>query len=453
MSTFQGVDSVGLHVDPRKLFSVLLLKAGFGKYENAYFHDVWRKVMSFSPLDEEETTNIYYERKRFVAYYDDDPVTIDFTHNGKQLVVPDGQKTAILDRINASTVDPFGAPANTIWEKSGRFGDAGSLIVVFVKGDAEGELYELSATPDFPIPFVAVVVKGDHWHNVIVRAMTQLWAYLATEPTGRSDYFKAVNSGFDHVRPNVVLVTDTQRLALQGGLSIADAIGAGPDAWSMSTLSKLTFIAHPTAGATPDETVRKASGKVQLVEGAAGFRLNAFRADFDCLMRRKPYSTGLPIQDGQAQFCTTCFNYLRGQIVSNRNHSLESSRVLLDSQHPLTDTINWKKIDKLKTAVGTQATLTISGPRGGKWEYLYALDANYGLKISTVRLHDLKGILYGPVMDVFDHIGFNGVAVKFADESTERKLAFADAFGNTKSPPVFEDLQTAQNPLYLRGSG
>ena len=451
MSVFQGVDFVALHVDPRNLFSVLLLKAGFGKFENAFFHDNWRKVLGFSPLDEDATNHNYYEQRRFVAYYDDDPVAIDFQHDGKRLVAPQAQQKAILDRVNASTIDPSGMAANLVWTPTGRFGDSGCLIVVLVKGDTEGELYELSPTPDIPIPFVAVVVKGDHWHNVVVRAMMQVWAYLGDEYELAGDPYLIANvSGFDHRRPNVILVNSGQRAALLASVPLAQAVDVSPDGWNISKNSKLPFVAHPNGGATPDETVRKANGKVQLVEGAAGYRLNAFRSDFDCLMRRKPYSAGLPIQDAEARFCSACFEYLRAEILSNRNHSLTSSRVLLDSQHPATDKVVWKKNDKLKTAIGTQATPTLNGPLGAKWEYTYRLDADYGLKLSGIKLHDLKGILYGPVMDVFDHIGFNGLAVKFAGENA-RKLSFADAFANPKSPPVFEDLQNANDPMLLRG--
>ncbi|MEO8153872.1 MAG: hypothetical protein ABI605_12435 [Rhizobacter sp.] len=449
MAEFQAVDSVGVAADPKLKFSVLLLKAGFGRWE-LNFHDTWKKVMAFSPFDQDVSFNIQFDRKQFVAYSDDVPLDIAFQTSGGQLVVPQAQQSAVLDRLAASTV-AGGIPARTIWESAGRFGDYGSLVVVLVKGNAPAEFYQLSPSPSCPMPFVAVVVNGDDYHQVIVRAMAQAWALLGDEYELPDNDFLASNLvHYDHRRPNVILLDAGQRTKLQAGQKFLSVVDSIADGWNISGTTSLKFNAHPNNGVTPDDTYRAASGQTQLVEGAAGYRLNAFRSDFDCLMRRKPYSTTLPIQDKRARFCNVCSEILRARIVANRNHDRSQRRVLLDSQRPLVDTIFWQKVDKSKAAIGTQVALNVVGSRGAKWEYSYRLDAELGLKISGVKLHDLNGILFGPVMDIFDHIGFNGLAVKFANES-EHALSIADAFANKTTPPVFEDLQSAFDKIYLRG--
>lgn len=461
MGSFTTIQSPGFGNTPRGRFSVLLLAAGYelGKIFSLA-DDAWKKVMQLHPFQSEETFNADFARKRFCAYTDLDPLDIDFTFDGKRLVVPEAQEGRVLERIDTSTVPlnftdrtkPKEWAARIVWDPEGRFGDWGSLIVVLVKGDTEGELYQLSPAPGFPIPFVAVVVTGDHWHKVIARAIAQVWGYLGDEYEESGDgYLKSGSSRLDRRRPNVLLVDDSQRSELESGKKLLSVITAPPTGWHVSKKDVLAFHSHPNNGASPDETVRKPSDKIQLVEGAAGFRLNAFRSDFDCLMRRKPYSTGLPIQDKDAAFCRVCREVLDGLIVSNRDRSLETKRILLDSQRPRPDTVYWKTIDTVKNVTsGYNRELENVGATAVKWGYKLRVDDSAGLTITDVTLSGLEGSIYAAKTSLFESIGFRDLDVKMKGDS-RRTLSIADSFANKKTPPVLETFSDAHDKGYLRG--
>ncbi len=463
MPSLIAIQPTGEDETPATKFNVLFLVAGVDSSKTLQIAtSAWNQALTVAPLLQRRPLP---PSRAFAVYCDVAPIAIDFQFDGKRLVVPDAQKNAVLDRINAQTVrlnllaraGPRTWPARRVWDPPGRLGpDGGSLIVVLAPGTAQGELYQLTASPDFPMPFVAVTMFGDQWHKVIVRAIAQAMAYLDDEyEMPGADFQTATTDLSDRAHTNVLLLSDSDRaLLLNGTFKFHDVIklnGGYARGWLVDRNTVLPLVQHPTAGATPDETVRKAVGGIQLVEGGAGYRLRAIRCDFDCLMRRKPYSTQLPIQDKDAQFCRVCNNILSLAVTRKLpSFDWEKQRILLDSQRPLTDVIYWKRVVKSAPRRGTVTPELRTGPRGANWDFKWAVDDTLGFKVTDLKLHDLPGVIYGPAMNIFAQLGFKNLFVKFAGEDAHA-LPFVDAFNNTKTPATLEVLDQADNPKYLAG--
>jgi hypothetical protein len=98
-----------------------------------------------------------------------------------------------------------------VWPEQGRVGRVGSLVAVLVKGDTPGELYQLTSTPRYPVPLVAVVVTGDHWGKVIVRALAQTFAQLADEFELPGPEILRAPLQLVEPRPNVRIISDGER--------------------------------------------------------------------------------------------------------------------------------------------------------------------------------------------------------------------------------------------------
>ena len=170
---------------PEACFSVLFLVNGFTAQASVPLATVvWDQVISTSPFDWEKTA--HPSKRRFAAYCDPEPLAINFQFDGKRLVVPQAQQSAVLDRIRTRKVPsniakPPEFNVGSVWEAHGRFGQHGKLVVVLVETDREAELYQLSPAPEFPLPFVAVGAFGTQYHKVVARALGQMFAHLTDE--------------------------------------------------------------------------------------------------------------------------------------------------------------------------------------------------------------------------------------------------------------------------------
>ena len=459
------IQSPGVDQTPASRFSVLFLVAGIDVTKISAIpiaKNAWDQVQTVAPLLQKRPLP---PSTAFAVFCDAAPIGITFQQQGKQLVVPDAQKSAILDRINQQTLRLFEStqavppvwPARRVWDPVAQLGEeGGSLVVVLNPSLVEGEFYQLTSTPDCPMPFVAVNMFGANWHKVIVRAIAQTMAFLDDEYELPGDENRGATVDIsDRARTNVILVTDTDRTALLNGTSkfhdVVKLTGNFARGWLVGKDTVLPFVKHPSDGAAPDTTLRKATGGIRLVEGGAGYRLRAFRCDVDCLMRRKPYSTELPIQDPDAEFCRVCNNIMSLAVTRKLpSFDWEKQRVLLDSQRPVTDMVSWKNVAKSSPARGAVTPELLVGPRGAVWDFKWSLDDTLGFKVTDLKLHDLPGVIYAPTMNIFAQLGFRNLLVKFAGE-TGRALPFPEAFGNTKTPPVFEILSQPDNPKYIAG--
>jgi hypothetical protein len=459
------IQSPGVDQTPASRFSILFLVAGIDITKISAIpiaKNAWDQVQSVAPLLHKRPLP---PSSAFAVFCDAEPIGITFQQQGKQLVVPDAQKSAILDRINQQTLRLYEStqaippvwPARRVWDPVANLGEeGGSLVVVLNPSLVEGEFYQLTSTPDCPMPFVAVNMFGANWHKVIVRAIGQTMAFLDDEYELPGDE----NSGptmdiSDRARTNVILLTDSDRALLVNNTNkfhdVIKLTGNFARGWLVGKDAVLPFVKHPSDGAAPDNTLHKATGGIRLIEGGAGYRLRALRCDVDCLMRRKPYSTDLPIQDTNAEFCQVCNNIMSLAVTRKLpSFDWEKQRVLLDSQRPVTDMVYWKHVVKSSPTRGAVTPELRVGPRGATWDFKWSLDDTLGFKVTDLKLHDLSGVIYAPTMNIFAQLGFRNLLVKFAGESP-RALAFADAFGNTKTPPVFEILDQPDNPKYIAG--
>ena len=155
------------------------------------------------------------------------------------------------------------------------------------------ELYQLDATSDDQVPFVAVnVVPGGDWPLVLARAIAQNLAGLGDEYELEGDGFAQPPEGaVSQLAPNVLTISDTQRQALVGGGAVAATAPQVLAAWSIPPAAAVDFVEHTAASANPipawnGVTQSYALGDFHLVEGGDGFRTHVLRCDKDCLMRR-----------------------------------------------------------------------------------------------------------------------------------------------------------------------
>ncbi len=346
--------------------------------------------------------------------------------------------------------------ASSIWTTYGDVGRQSALVAILKKGSSPGELYDLgelyqiNAAPKASIPMVAVIVTGmselDLWSELIVRAIGQTLGGLADEYELDGSDFASVPDGVWSPPPNVVFISDNQRGRLAGGESSRSVLPNLCYQWPIAKTDTLKFYPHndPTPNPT---TTPKGNGSIQLVEGGERYRKNALRCDFDCLMRRMPNSTQLPIQD-QVSFCKVCQHILRGVISDSPDFNMQNAgRILLDSQHLLYDTVKWSSINKIDLKKQT-FPLTF-GPFGGgpKWSFDIEVNNTNGLKITNLRLSDRPGDPFAAATataqaaDVMQSIEFtdltNPLSVTF-ESDPPTTLNIVDAMTNNLAPPHLE---------------
>jgi hypothetical protein len=154
----------------------------------------------------------------------------------------------------------------------------------------------------------------------------------------------------------------------------------------VSSTGSLTFFPRGPSDSPPP--AQPWNGKVQLVEGGAGYRHRALRCDFDCVMRRMPYSSTQPIQ-AQIQFCKVCRSTLRQAINENPFYSWSRS-MFLDSQRLKYDLTGWTSVSarSLKSQPLTETINATAGPNRPHWSCQVAVDDTNGLTITDLRLKD-----------------------------------------------------------------
>ena len=230
---------------------------------------------------------------------------------------------------------------------------------------------------------------------------------------------------------------------------------AGFSRWPITPGAALPFTVHQ--GNDANTTKQTANRGISLIEGGGGFRFNAVRADFDCIMRRTPYSTTLPIQD-PSSFCKVCFHFLRSGLMGNPGfNALTPGSIEIDRQRLLFDQVGWT--DRPAAVVSTPAQpkqlaatdIGLSEPdRRPNWQFDAAVTAAEGLKISRLKLlnRDVWRDPFFNASEVARSILFKDLSVAYRvngpqDTLQTKQLTYADAF-NAKDGVSFR--------VYRRGS-
>jgi hypothetical protein len=435
------------------MFTLLLLGQGFDQRPPApQFVDVataaWDAITKTSPFS--AVVALRASKPTFAAYVDYHASDLGFRQRGATIDVDPAKKNNLKSYLANATlkVPVAGEPDRLVnclevWPEQGRAGRTGSLVAVLVKGTQPGELYQIKAAPNYPVPVVAVVVSGDQWHKPIVRAIAQSMAHLADEfelpgPTFRKAPIQLVDP-----RPNVIVISDDQREKLRGGATAQQVVDI-PNTWNIGPSTRVAF--HPHPGEEPNvDTSRRGGRGGKLIEGAATYRFNALRCDFDCLMRRQPNSVALPIQAAGVEFCAACENAVREQI-NNRGSNVLGLPARIDSQAPLCDSVRWKTSTQRSTTLHLPFTLE-AGTRP-KWSAQVDCDPVLGLRLQAVELKDRPLDPFNGATLVFNTIGFGDLKVKFAGEP-EQTLSFQAALQNTTHEPQLLELRDATSKGYL----
>jgi hypothetical protein len=433
---------------PVQVFSLLLLTQGYtlgGEFMDAV-KAAWDAIQRTPPFT--DLAKLDHAKQSVAVYADQFAPDLGLVQTGDRLEVDEAKKDNLRNYLATNKVrvrvpsGDFDQAASEIWPEDGRVGRLGSLVAVIVKGNKPGELYQLTSNPRYPVPLVAVVATGQYWTNVIVRGVAQTFGVLADEFELPGIDFKRAPHQLVEPRPNIVIITDEERTKLVGGAKPQDVVRI-PFGWAISTTTPVSF--HPHFGDEPDTRLQRASAGARLVEGGAGYRFGALRCDFDCLMRRTPNSSTLPIQAAGVEFCTACFSALREQVNSwQSNDFTRRPRILLDSQRPLCDTVGWNRAADLNDTPAFDIELGAQP----SWSCHVEHGAQHGMRLSDVRLKNRPGDPFAAVEQIFKSIEFKDIKVKFAG-MPERVLPFSEAFANTKAKPSMVVMRDGLSKGYL----
>jgi len=426
---------------PLSTYSVLFVAQGYSRFELfEVFQQAWGRICDIEPLTclKPDWRNGWTSAMN--AYYaSDSALDLGMTTSGSRLSIPPAgfeRLTAYLSRSRVRD-DETDIDAARIWPTYDSAGIRRNLVAVVKKAASPAELYQITPAPGYPLPIVAAVQAGDHWEKVIVRAIAQLLGGLADEYELPGDDFAAVPEGALAASPNVILINHEQRNRLTQGEAPHEVIDF-PAPWKVNTERPFTF--HPHDGADPNP-VRQAEGGTRLVEGGAGYRFNALRADFDCLLRRQPYSPERPIQ-AEIGFCDVCRHALGETIQGTYRFSLRTARhPLLNSQRLAYDTVSWWSGNRQEVDLHLQTfPLELSGADGSKPKWSCVIDVNRrtGLTITDLKLSDRPLDPFAAAADVIKRIEFRDLSAHFEGDPEPTALPVEQAFDNRLAPPALE---------------
>jgi hypothetical protein len=423
---------ITLQQSPLDVFALLLLGHGFAPDEFASTaRAAWTRLLRRAPLN--KLVHGYEERHAVATLFEDGPgPDLGITQTGSRLALGANADQRLRAYLQTRSVEALGRSfsAADTWPQGGGGGRNGNLVAVLCKGAAPGELYEL-VTADTPV--VAVTVAGEFWELPIARAVCQLLAGLADEYELPGPEFERAPEAFaDWPAPNVLFVTSEQRDRLAAGADAATVIPALTDRLPVGRWETVRF--HPHQGADPNPPVPPANGRVQLVEGGNGYRFNALRTDFDCLMRRRPNDPSLPIQ-ADVWLCKTCRAAVDTSITS-ATHLPKGRRVLLHNQRLLFDDVRWPSVEKI-SSFPFRRELT-HGPPDPIWSCTVDVSAQDGLEITGLKLANRPDDPFAAATDVMSLIEFKDVEVDLGDGRTVSLPASA-AFAAQRVPsPTLE---------------
>jgi hypothetical protein len=380
--------------------------------------------------------------------------SLSISQSGNTLSIPPVGLTALDKYLKSTTItaaDGTKYPASTVWPSFSRAGEFGSLIAIVVNPTqavpAPAEFYQVSLALQYTRPIVAVVATGDWWPQVLARAVAQVYAGLGDEYEYDGSAFAQVPDNYWVPQTNILYVTAAQRSKLAGPAPDPVAIlglQAFPASWGVNTAAGPLKV-WPHTGATPNPPPASSpNDRVQLVEGGGGYMQAAYRCDFDCLMRRKPNTPSMAIQD-HISFCRACNQAILMAITGAPDQRACAGRPKLKSQHLVYDTCSLTSTPiPIRTTV-FPLEITATSPSGSPtWRFNIDVDpANgYGLSITGLQLRDRPGDPFKAAADVCDSITFQDLSVQF-DGGTPQKLDPAAPFSNTAHPPRLEQVSSS----------
>lgn len=425
------------NVRAENTFRLLIIPLGFSSSveRKAAALAAWERIKGIAPF----TLLAGSAQDLFSLYYwSDEPPELDLQQTGLRLSIPMARANALGDALASAPIAdarPTPMSGSDLWPAGGRFGRDGSLVSLLVKGGTIGELYELAPSENYPTPVVGAALAGEHWSNLLVRGIAQAYAGLVDEfERPEPEFLKATDDIFSTLSPNVVVVSQEMRDQFAAGDT--SSLG-GLARWPINKQGFIGFFPHQ--GSEADVTKQPARRMVGLVEGGGGFRFNAFRSDFDCLMRRTPYSTNLPVQD-RSSFCKVCHFFIRTGL--RGGPSTNTGSVEIDRQRLLFDRLAWKErpFPQVSTPSRPQSLgvagfgITDSKPH---WKFDVTCDAVNGLKVSNLKLLGRDFFLdpFFNATEIVRSITFRDLSVTYrllgpGTAQLERPLPYAEAFAN-----------------------
>ncbi|HVH13946.1 MAG TPA: hypothetical protein VM759_12880, partial [Longimicrobium sp.] len=453
--TLRRLHPPALRHSPLQCFSLLLLGQGFTEDEFAVVAgDALRRIEADLPYAGNEGYGASFTG--LVMADAGEGLALGLQRDGGRLLLGDPGEDALTAYLAALRVPVDGGrpvPGDDVWQRLGRLGPAGAMIGVLVKEAVPAELYRALGDADRQAGMVAVAVAGEHWHMPLVRGLAQIMAGLADEyELPGAEWEKAPADAASH--PNVLFVTDTERSALLQGRYTRISVRGWPRQWEKPSFDAvLPFTPHTESD--PNPPVPRPDGRPRLVEGAAGYRLNALRSDFDCLMRRipagvdTPYAAEHPVQD-HVGFCPTCLRALRGSVRGDPDFDLSKARrVRLGTQRIVYDTVRWQTVKVVPLDAPPHVETVTAKGTAPHWSCAFRVDSANGLRLDTIRLDGRKDP-FGHTSDILRELVFKDLAISFDDHTLP--LNVADAFTNRVDPPRLEIAEnTSSSTLYRLG--
>lgn len=439
MAVIKRIDFQSQASTTERCFRALVVPDGYADPAEriAAANEVWTNLVRFvDPF--KLCGNPGHPASRMFAVYcwTEDLPSLNVQQTGGRLSIPLTSANAIKDGLTdvpiRDATPTVSRPAHEIWPPGGHAGRYGSLVVVLKKGTAAGELYEIANSPNYPLPTVGFVHTGILYVNLLARAVAQQFAGLADEfELPGPEFLKAQADDSTLQAPNVLLVNDARRARLAAG-DVSDLKRLVR--WPL-TGAPLGFFAH--TGNEPDVEKKKRRGGMALIEGAGGYRFNAFRADTDCILRRTPYSVTLPLLD-RTQFCHVCTKWLEKTLGGSETcNALSPGTVEIDRQALHFDRITWKKPGPVQVSTpGSPRPLSARGvgvaDRKPAWRFDADADATIGLRITNLKLAG-RDVHFDPFFraeDVAARITFENLKVEYTLDGTKqiKSLSYADAF-------------------------
>jgi hypothetical protein len=295
---------------PFDMFSLLLIGQNFASAADVVSTCTsgWEQAKAVEPL--------YLFNDACVGAYaiggwvEDGISSLGISQSGNTLSIPSAGLSALDTYLKSTTItaaDGTTYPASKVWPSFSRAGEFGSLIAIVVNPTqavpGPAEFYQVSLALQYTRPIVAVVATGAWWPRVLARAVAQVYAGIGDEYEYDDSSFAQVPDNYWVPQTNILYVTADQRGKLTPATGPAPdpvkILGAQafPASWGVNTAAGPLKIWPHTATTPNPVPASSMNDRVQLVEGAGGYMRAAYRCDFDCLMRRKPNTPTMAIQD------------------------------------------------------------------------------------------------------------------------------------------------------------
>jgi hypothetical protein len=341
------------------------------------------------------------------------------------------------------------------WSMNGRT-PSGGLLVLLLGGVPNATMptadgFRAGGADDLP-PMVLVQLGAEApggllWTNAVRRAAAQMRFGLFDEHEYPGPEYTRPSAEMTGEFNNVLFLTETQRTRLQSAPppTWGELVGATVRNWPLSKGQTLTFTPHAgpdtdlsTAGALATPLILTPFEVIALHEGAAGFRTYAVRGAADCLMRRMPGSSALPVQ-APVGFCPVCRHLMDYALDEGEERALLRP-VLFAAQRTQFDKLNWPAAPTRLTGAAargfgfSEAPATGATPRWSaevKVNAATAGDEPAGLVFNTVNLTHRDDDPFVNSPRVFARLAFENLAYRIEGDANPTPLDVGAALNAT----------------------